>query len=78
MYQFHVALVPRVPPEIFNVETEPRQTGLKPDAELAGTEIVFTTTVVLTHEVVLHTPAAFTKYMVETLGERTGEFPDVS
>ena len=60
MYQFQLAPVPRLPPEIASVVEFPEQIGEVPEAEVAAVDKVLTVIVVLTQVVVLQVPAAKT------------------
>jgi hypothetical protein len=61
VYHIQLAPVPRLPPETLSVLVFP---GVIVDglavAEVAETDVVFTLTVLLTHEVVLQVPSALT------------------
>ena len=60
MYQYQFAAVPRVPVTL-NVDVEPEQITAGDEVAAAGlVDRVFTVTIVLKHNVVLHVPSALT------------------
>ena len=60
VYHFHIAPVPRLPPDIERVEDCPIWIGETPEIEFGSIELGFTKYALLVQDVVLHFPSALT------------------
>ena len=79
VYQFQLAPIPNVPPEILKADEFPWQIiAGEAFAEVGLMEIVVTVIVALTHEVVLHTFSALAQYVVVETGLSTGAAPEMA